>query len=69
MSDCVGKAEKRARKPRIAQEMICKMDERWKWKSVNNEKGRKNYRRLNNKLKRAMDKAKLEYLESKCDEI
>jgi hypothetical protein len=28
--------------------MINKMDERRKWKNVNNEKGRKNYRRLRN---------------------
>jgi hypothetical protein len=42
MSDCVGKVEKRARKPWIMQEMISKMDEQSKWKSVNNEEGRKN---------------------------
>jgi hypothetical protein len=51
------------------QEMISKMGEQRKCKSVNNEEGRKNYRRLNNELRRATDKAKLEYLESKCDEI
>jgi hypothetical protein len=49
--------------------MVSKMDERRKWKSVNNEEGRKNYRRLNSELRRATDKAKMEYLESKCDEI
>jgi hypothetical protein len=69
MSDCVGKVEKRARKPWIAQEMISKMDEQRKWKSVNDEEGRENYRRLNNELRRATYKAKLEYLGSKCDEI
>jgi hypothetical protein len=69
MSDLVGKAERRARKPWIAQEMISTMDERRKWKNVNNEEGRKNYRRLRNKLKRATDNAKKEYLESICDEI
>jgi ribonuclease HI len=69
MSDCVGKIEKRARKPLIMQQMISKMDKRRKWKSVNTEEGRKNYRRLNNELRRATDKAKLEYLENKCDEI
>jgi hypothetical protein len=52
MIDCVGKVEKRARKPRITQEMISKMDEQRKWKGINNE-GRKNYRRLNNELRRA----------------
>jgi hypothetical protein len=69
MSDCVGKVEKRARKPSIAQEIISKMDKRRNWKSVDNEEGRKNYRRLNNELRRATDKAKLKYLQSKCDEI
>jgi hypothetical protein len=37
VSDLVGKVERRARKPRITQEMISKMDERRKWKNVNNE--------------------------------
>jgi coenzyme F420-reducing hydrogenase alpha subunit len=38
------------------------------WKNVNKE-GRKNYRRLMNKLKRATDMVKEEYLESISDEI
>jgi hypothetical protein len=59
MSDCVGKVEKGARKRWITQEMISKMQERRKWKSVNNEEGRRNYRRLNNELRKATDKAKL----------
>jgi hypothetical protein len=49
--------------------MISEMDKRRKWKSVNNKEGRKNYRKLNNELRRATDKIKLEYLESKCDKI
>jgi hypothetical protein len=40
------------------------MDERRKWKNVNNKEGRKNYRRLRKELKRATDNASLEYLES-----
>jgi hypothetical protein len=68
VSDLVGKYERRARKPWITQEMISKMDERRKWKNVNNEEGMKNYRRLRNKLKRATDHAKKEYLDSICDE-
>ena len=56
--DVVGKVEKRARKPWITQEMISKMDERKKWKNVDTEEGRKNYRRLRNELKRATDNAK-----------
>ena len=50
ISDLVGKVEKRARKPWITQEMISKMNERRKWKNVNTEEGRRNYRRLMNKL-------------------
>jgi len=52
LSDLVGKVEKRARKPWITQEMISEMDERRKWKNVNTEEGRKNYRKLRNELKR-----------------
>jgi hypothetical protein len=40
MSGMGGKVERRARKPWITQEMISKMDERRKWKNVNNEEGR-----------------------------
>ena len=69
ISDLVGKVEKRARKPWITQEMISKMDERRKWKNVNNEEGRKNCGRLRNELKRATDNAKKEYLENICNEI
>ena len=65
ISDLVGKVEKRARKPWITQEMISKMDERRKWKNVNTEGGS----RLRNKLKRATEKAKKEYLENTCTEI
>ena len=53
LSDLVGKVEKRARKLWITQEMISKMDERRKWKNVDTEEGRKNYRRLRSELKRA----------------
>jgi hypothetical protein len=45
ISDLVGKVEKIARKSWVTQEMISKMDERRKWKNVNNEEGRRNYRR------------------------
>jgi hypothetical protein len=68
VSDLVGKVNRRARKPWITQEMISTMDERRKWKNVNNE-GRKNYRILRNELKRETDKAKKEYLESVCNNI
>ena len=48
VSVLVGKVEKRARNPWITQEMISKMDERRKWKNINTEEGRRNYRRLRN---------------------
>ena len=54
LSDLVGKIKKRARKPWITQEMISNMDERRRWKNVNTEEGRKNYRRLRNELKRGI---------------
>jgi hypothetical protein len=44
----VGKFENRARKPWITQEMISKMGERRKWKNVNTEEVRMNYRKLRN---------------------
>jgi hypothetical protein len=69
LSVLVGKVEKIARKPSITQEMIGKMDERRKWKNVNTEKGRKNYRRLRNELKKATDNIKKEYLENICNKI
>ena len=46
ITDLVGKVEKRARKPCITQAMISKMGKRRKWKNVNNEEDRRNYRRL-----------------------
>jgi hypothetical protein len=48
---------------------MSKMEERRKWKNVNNEEGRRKYRRLRNELKRATDRAKKEYLEKICNEI
>jgi hypothetical protein len=45
------------------------MDERRKWKNVNTEEGRKNYRRLRKDLNRPTDNAKKEYLENMCNEI
>ena len=69
ISDLVGKVEKRARKPWITQEMISNMSERRKWKNVNNEEGRRNYRRLRNELKKATEMAKKGYLENICNEI
>jgi len=49
--------------------MISKMDERRKWKNVNTEEGRKNYRRLKNEVKWATDNAKKEYFENISNKI
>jgi hypothetical protein len=65
----VSEVDKKTRKPWITQEIINKMGQRRKRKKINNEEGRKNYRRLRNELKRATDKAQKEYLESMCDDI
>ena len=58
LSDLGGDVEKRARKPWITKEMISKMDERRRWKNVNTEEGRMNYRRLRNELKKPQIKQK-----------
>jgi type I site-specific restriction endonuclease len=58
ISDLVGKVEKIARKLWVTQEMISKMDERRKWKHVNNEEGRRNYRRLRKGLKKPRKRPK-----------
>ena len=55
VSDLDGKVKERARKPWITQETISKMDKRRKWKNVNTEEGKKNYRKLRNELKRATE--------------
>jgi hypothetical protein len=52
MSDLVGKDDRKARKPWITHEIINQMDERMKWKNVNNEERRMNYRRLTNESKK-----------------
>jgi len=40
-----------------------------KWKSLNNEDSKENYRRLRNEFERATEKAKNESLESICDDV
>ena len=67
--DLVGKVEKIARKPWITQETISKMGERRKWKNVNNEEGKRIYRRLRKELKSATETAIKEYTENVCNEI
>jgi len=49
--------------------IISRVDERRKWKKVNNEEGGIDHRRLKKELKRASGKAKKKCLESLCGEI
>jgi hypothetical protein len=69
VSDLLRKADRKARKPWIRQEIINKTAVQRKRKNVNNEEGRKHYRSLRNELKRATDKGRKVYLESICDEF
>jgi hypothetical protein len=66
ISDLYGKVEKRARKLCTIEKIISKMDERRKWKNVNIDGDRRNYRGLRNKLKITTENAKKEYLENTC---
>ena len=49
--------------------MVTGVGDRRKWKDVNNEEDRRNYRKLMNELKRATETAKKEYLENIRNEI
>ena len=58
-----------AKKPWITQEMIEKMAQRRKFKHQCDERSKKEYRRLNNELRRETDKARKKWWEEQCDEI
>ena len=47
----------------------CKMNERRKWKSKNDEEGRTKYRRLNYELRREIGKAKEQWWENECKQL
>ena len=61
--------KKTPKKPWITQEMIQAMDERRKWKHQTTEKAKKEYRRLNNELRRKTDKAREEWWSEQCSEL
>lgn len=66
----MGKEQRRpAKKPWITKQMIELMDQRKRWKSINTEAGHKEYRRLNNKLRRETDRARERWLTKQCEEI
>ena len=58
-----------AKKLWITNEMLDKMDEKRKWKSVKTDYGSKEYKRLNNELRRETDKARNQWWNDKCDEL
>ena len=49
--------------------MLRKMNERRKWKRVNNKEGKRKYRELNNELTRETEKAREDYWVKQCLEI
>ena len=58
-----------AKKPWVSEAMIERMSERRKWKCNNTEEGRKEYRRLNNELRRVTDEAREKWWEVRCNEL
>ena len=59
----------RAKKSWITGEMIDKMEERRKWKSVNTEAGKRKYKQINNELRRITDEAKEIWWANQCSEL
>ena len=59
----------RAKKPWVTTAMLNKMNERRKYKSINNEEGKKQYRQLNNELRRETDLAKEKWWDEECAEL
>uniref|UniRef100_A0A8D8R6E3 Craniofacial development protein 2 n=1 Tax=Cacopsylla melanoneura TaxID=428564 RepID=A0A8D8R6E3_9HEMI len=65
----IGKKTERTRKEWITQEMLDKMEERRMWKKDSTEEGRKQYKKLNNDLRRETDKAREKWMEEQCEKI
>jgi hypothetical protein len=57
------------KKPWATDEMLRKMDERCKVKHQSTEQARKDYKRLNNKLRRETEKARECWWDKQCDEL
>src|ERR1043165_900868 len=57
------------RKPWITPEMVKDMEERRKWKHQNTEKAKKEYKRLNNQLRKTTNKAREEWWKERCTEL
>src|SRR4029077_1545421 len=58
-----------AKKPWITEGMLERIEERRKWKNINTDEGRKEYRRLNNALRRETDKAREKWWEARYKEL
>ena len=59
----------RAKKPWVSGEMIDKMDQRRRFKHQNTEEAKREYRRLNNELRRETERAREKWWNDKCQEI
>uniref|UniRef100_A0A8D8U6H3 Craniofacial development protein 2 n=1 Tax=Cacopsylla melanoneura TaxID=428564 RepID=A0A8D8U6H3_9HEMI len=65
----IGRKARPTKKDWITQEMLEKMEERRKWKCDSSENGRRQYRKLNNELRRETDKAREIWMEEQCEKI
>ena len=65
----IGYQKQQPKKPWVTTNMIEKMNERKKWKHSNTETGRRNYRKLDNELRRETDKAKEIQLDEDLKEV
>ena len=45
------------------------MEERRKWKNINTEGAKRNYKKLNNELRRETSKATEEWMKQNCEDI
>lgn len=59
----------KAKKPWVTTEMLDKMEERRRFKNSKTEDGKKNYKRLNNELRRETEKAREIWWEKECKEL
>ena len=67
--ECIRYVKRKAKKEWVTNEMMEKMDERRKWKAVNTEVGKQQYRRLNNELRRETDRTREKWLDEQCKEM
>ena len=58
-----------AKKPWVTEEMLCRMDERRKWKGVHSEEGLARYKQLHKELKKETEKARESWWKVQCDEL